>query len=107
MVGQSSWASQVPSPSPSGSPVSAGHWPLDPSQLSATSQGSDVAGRHTVPAGCTASGGHVLLEPVHVSATSQAPACARQVVPAGCLASLGQASLEPVQTSVASHTSTA
>src|SRR5262245_8787533 len=55
-VGQLSRASQMPSPSASGAPVSAGQAALLPVQDSAMSQGP-VAGRQTVEAGTRASGG--------------------------------------------------
>jgi hypothetical protein len=61
---------------PDDAKVSAGQLGLDPSQVSATSQGPAEA-RHSVPAPTTWSGGQSLLEPSQSSATSHAPAEAR------------------------------
>src|SRR2546425_710831 len=58
-VGQLSCASQVPSLSPSGSPVSAGQAVLEPVQVSAMSHAL-AAGRQTVDAGASWSAGQPL-----------------------------------------------
>ncbi len=131
-AGQTSCASQTPSPSVSGSPVSAGHAALVPVQNSGRSHA--VAGaRQTVAAGAStsaghafdvpehcsatshgpeagrqtpvlfASAGHPASTPVHCSATSHGPAAGRQTVPAGASASAGHAGLVPSHVSAASH----
>src|SRR5256885_652645 len=79
----------TPSPSGSGTPVSAGHAALVPVQLSGRSHGI-VGGRHTTVSGRNASAGQVPLVPLHISATSQAPAAGRQTDPAGWTTSGGQ-----------------
>src|SRR5262252_5391977 len=74
-VGQLSCASQVPSPSLSAEPVSAGQLSLEPVQVSATSQ-TPAAERHTVLADFFTSLGQRSVAPLQTSATSQTPAAA-------------------------------
>src|SRR5215813_11549534 len=76
-LSQLSSASQTPSPSLSGWPVSAGQLALEPVQFSAMSQ-VPVEGRQTVVGGARASAGQPLLTPSQLSAMSQTPAAGRQ-----------------------------
>src|SRR5438874_2528069 len=101
VVGQSSSASQTPSPSVSGLPVSAGQLASEPVQTSGRSQ-PVLAPRQTVPAATSPSGGQSLPTPSQFSSTSQMPAAARQT--AVLLASAGQSTLEPSQSSSRSQT---
>src|SRR5438876_1889167 len=77
VVGQSSSASQTPSPSVSGLPVSAGQLASEPVQTSGRSQ-PVLAPRQTVPAATSPSGGQSLPTPSQFSATSHSPATGRQ-----------------------------
>src|SRR3989442_424924 len=100
VFGQSSSASQTPSPSLSGLPVSTGQLGSDPVHSSGRSQ-LVAAPRQTVPAATSASGGQSLPMPSQSSATSHPPAAGRQT--AVLFASAGQPALAPSQPSARSQ----
>src|SRR2546427_11321564 len=99
VFGQSSSASQTPSPSLSGLPVSTGQLGSDPVHSSGRSQ-LVAAPRQTLPAATSASGGQSLPMPSQFSATSHPPAAGRQT--AGLFASDGQPALPAPQLSARS-----
>src|SRR5262245_42427220 len=97
--GQSSIASQTPSPSPSMIVTSAGQLADEPVQYSTGSQ-VFAAERHTVLDGARASAGQVFEVPSQLSARSQTPADERHT--AVLFASAGQLTLVPVHFSARS-----
>ncbi len=88
---------------PTGAKASAGHAPLAPLQLSATSQ-TPTAARQLVAALANASAGHAADVPLQFSATSQTPTAARQLVAALANASAGHVAAVPLHVSAVSQT---